>query len=136
MGCYFSLLAYRDVSLEQCLFLSPVLNMERIINNMMRWFNISEERLKEEKEIKTPTGQTLYWDYCCYVKSHPIDTWDKPTAILYGSNDNICEFDVVCEFVTIYHCKLQVLEHGEHYFHTEEQLQYFRQWLEDNILPV
>ncbi|AOY77852.1 hypothetical protein CLFO_28710 [Clostridium formicaceticum] len=95
MGCYFSLLAYRDVSLEQCLFLSPVLNMERIIDNMMRWFNISEERLKEEKEIKTPVGQTLYWDYYCYVKSHPIDTWDKSTTILYGSDDNICEFNKV-----------------------------------------
>lgn len=136
MGCYFSLLAYRDVSLEQCLFLSPVLNMERIIDNMMRWFNISEERLKEEKEIKTPIGQTLYWDYYCYVKSHPIDTWNKPTAILYGSNDNICEFNVVSEFAKYHHCKLHVLEHGEHYFNTEEQLQYFRQWLEDNILTV
>jgi len=134
MGAYFSLLAYRDFPLGQCLFLSPVLNMERIINNMMTWFNISEERLKEEKEIETPIGQTLYWDYYCYVNSHPIDTWDKPTAILYGSEDNICEFDVVSEFVGCYHCKLQVLERGEHYFHTNEQLQYFTQWLRDNIL--
>jgi hypothetical protein len=135
MGSYFSLLAYRDLPLKQCLFLSPVLNMERIINNMMAWFNISEDRLKAEKVIETPIGQTLYWDYYCYVKSHPIDTWDKPTAILYGSDDNLSEFNVISEFVQRHHCKLHVLEHGEHFFHTDEQLQYFRQWLRDNIFP-
>ena len=134
MGSYFSLLAYRDLPLQQCLFLSPVLSMERIINNMMLWFNVSEERLKIEKEIETPIGQTLYWDYYCYVKSHPIDNWNKPTAILYGSDDNLSEFNVVSEFVKRYHCKLQVLEHGEHYFHTDEQLHYYRQWLKGNIL--
>lgn len=59
IGSYFSLLAYRDLPLEQYLFLSPILNMERIINNMMAWFDISEGRLEAEKEIKTPIGQTL-----------------------------------------------------------------------------
>lgn len=135
VGSYFSLLAYRDLPLEQCLFLSPVLNMERIISNMMAWFNVSEDRLKAEKEIETPIGQTLYWDYYCYVKSHPINTWNKPTAILYGSDDNISQFDVVMDFAKSYHCKLQVLERGEHYFHTEEQLQFFRLWL-DNIFTL
>ncbi|HEX3011905.1 MAG TPA: alpha/beta hydrolase, partial [Syntrophomonadaceae bacterium] len=77
MGAYFSLLAYRDLPLEQCLFLSPVLNMERIINNMMKWFNVSEDKLKADQEVETPIGQTLYWDYYCYVKSHPVDTWSK-----------------------------------------------------------
>ncbi|WP_036938429.1 alpha/beta hydrolase [Pseudobacteroides cellulosolvens] len=133
MGAYFSLLAYRDLPLEHCLFLSPILNMERIINNMMTWFNVSEEKLKAEEEIETPIGQTLYWDYYCYVKSHPIENWDKPTAILYGSDDNLTEVNVIYEFVKRYNCKLNVLEQGEHYFHTDEQLLYFRQWLKDNI---
>lgn len=136
MGAYFSLLTYKDLSLEQSLFLSPVLNMERIINNMMLWFNVSEDRLKIEKEIETPIGQTLYWDYYCYVKSNPINKWDKPTEILYGSDDNLSEFDVVSDFVERYDSKLQVLENGEHYFHTDEQLQYFRQWLRDTIFQV
>lgn len=100
---------------------------------MMTWFNVSEDRLKAEQEIETPIGQKLYWDYYCYVKSHPIDKWNQTTAILYGSNDNLCEFDVVSEFAKRYHCKLNVLKDGEHYFHTDEQLDYFRQWLKDNI---
>ncbi|AKA70917.1 alpha/beta hydrolase [Clostridium scatologenes] len=128
MGAYFSLLSYKEDSLKQSLFLSPVVNMERIINNMMTWFNVNENRLKEEKEISTPIGQKLYWDYYCYVKEHPIVNWNKETSILYGSEDDICEFDVVSYFAKVFHCDLQVMEHGEHYFHTEGQLQYFRQW--------
>nr|WP_092069304.1 alpha/beta fold hydrolase [Dendrosporobacter quercicolus]NSL47426.1 alpha/beta hydrolase [Dendrosporobacter quercicolus DSM 1736]SDL88921.1 hypothetical protein SAMN04488502_1011100 [Dendrosporobacter quercicolus] len=134
MGAYFSLLAYNKLPLEKCLFLSPVLNMERIIRNIMTWFNISEIRLKEEKEVPTPIGQTLYWDYYCYVKAHPINDWSSPTAILYGSNDSLCEFEVLSAFVSRFHCELKVLEHGEHYFHTKEQLQVFRAWLKEHFL--
>jgi esterase/lipase len=129
MGAYFSLLAYKNNSLNQSLFLSPVVNMERIINNMMTWCNISENMLKEEKEIKTTIGHTLYWDYYCYVKEHPIDEWNSSTSILYGSSDNLCEFEVISKFAKYFNCDLEVMENGEHYFHTEEQLQFFRQWL-------
>ncbi|MBU3186836.1 alpha/beta hydrolase [Clostridium estertheticum] len=133
MGAYFSLLAYSQDQLKQCLFLSPVVNMERIINNMMTWFSVSENRLKTEKEVSTPIGQTLYWDYYCYVKEHPIVAWNNPTSILYGSEDNLCEFDVVAAFAKRFNFELQVMKQGEHYFHTEEQLQLFRQWLKKHI---
>ena len=133
MGAYFSLLAYRNEPLKQCLFLSPVVDMERIIDNMMTWFSVSEDRLKIEKEISTPIGQTLYWDYYCYVKEHPIAIWNNPTSILYGAEDNLCELDVVSAFVKRFDCEFQVMERGEHYFHTEEQLQFFRQWLKNRL---
>jgi len=134
MGAYFSLLAYKHEPLKQCLFLSPVVNMERIIDNMMIWCSISENRLKTEKEIPTPIGKTLYWDYYCYVKEHPIVDWNNSTSILYGSEDNLCEFDVVSRFAKRFNCDLQVMDHGEHYFHTKEQLQFFKRWLKKNIV--
>lgn len=133
MGAYFSLLAYKDDDLSQCLFLSPVVDMERIINNMMSWFSISAAQLQAEKEIATPIGQVLYWDYYCYVKEHPINSWNKPTAILYGSDDDLCEFDTVSNFAQQFNCELTVMEHGEHYFHTEEQLAFFSRWIENHI---
>ena len=133
MGAYFSLLAYRELPLSQCLLLSPVVNMERIIDNMMKWFEVSEERLEKEKEIATPIGQTLYWDYYSYVKDHPVNTWDKQTSILYGSKDEICAFDDINDFTQKFHCDLTVMEGGEHYFHTEEQLSCYRKWLSGKI---
>lgn len=133
LGAYFSLVAYQEISFERCLFLSPILDMERLIQNMMKWFNVSEELLKEKQEIPTPMQETLFWSYYTYVREHPIIKWENPTYILYGSNDNVTERHVVDSFVTKFHCHLEVLENGEHYFHTPEQIEALDRWLDCNI---
>jgi hypothetical protein len=103
MGAYFSLLAYHDLTLRQSLFLSPVVNMERVIANMMRAFGVSEERLRAEKIIPLPVGQTLDWDYYRYVRANPVCfEWKSPTAILYGSADNVSEWEEISAFATRY----------------------------------
>jgi alpha-beta hydrolase superfamily lysophospholipase len=133
LGVYFSLLALKDMPLKKCLFLSPILDMEHLIKNMMKWFGVSEETLKEKKEIPTPMGETLNWDYYCYAKNNPIVRWDFPTAILYGSEDNLTEREVVEDFAKRFACDLTVLDGGEHWFHTEKQISFLEKWLDDNI---
>ena len=133
MGAYFSLLSYGSEDIKKCMFLSPVVNMECIINNMMTWFNVSEEMLKIKQKIELPIGETLYWDYYCYVKEHPINICNKDTSILYGLKDNLCEFYIISDFAKKFNCDLQVAENGEHYFHTKEQLQSFKQWVKTRI---
>ena len=134
MGAYFSLLAYKDEDINSCLFLSPVVNMKIIIDNMMLWSNTTEEKLKTKQEINTEFGQTLYWDYYKYVKENPIVNWNKETFILYGSKDNMQEQSIIQEFSDKFNCKLSILEKGEHYFHTEEQLNYYKKWLDKAII--
>ena len=133
LGAYFSLLAYNEYPLKNCLFLSPILDMERLIRNMMKWADVNEEILNEKRKILTPAGETLDWEYYSYVKEHPIHQWDAPTAILYGSEDHLTERDVVKSFVERFHGDLTVLQDSEHYFHTEKQLDFFRQWLGEHI---
>ena len=133
LGAYFSLLAFHNEPLEKALFLSPVVNMERMLSNMMFWFNITEEQLKSEQCISTPIGQMLYWDYYCYVKEHPIKKWNIPTYILYGKKDDVCEYDTIKSFQNQFECHLQVLQNCEHYFHTPEQLSLYETWLKENI---
>lgn len=133
MGAYFSLVAYREEALQQALFLSPVVSMERIIENMMMWFQVTPEKLKEQQEIPTPIGQTLYWDYYCYVKEHPITKWDCPTSILYGEKDDLSELAYVSRFVENFGAGLEVVQQGEHYFHTPEQLASYQRWLQESI---
>lgn len=134
MGAYFSLLAYPDTNLKKALFLSPVVDMERIILNMMNWFQVTPDRLQEEKTIPTPTGQNLYWDYYCYVRDHPIERWDVDTHILYGGRDNLVEFDTISQFTEKYRCSLEIMKTGEHYFHTDEELQMASRWLHNNMV--
>ena len=133
MGAYFSLLEYNKEPLGQALFLSPVVDMKRIIQNMMLWFGVTEERLKQEQQIETPIGQTLFWDYYRFVLDHPIENWNCATSILCGTNDNLCERDTIDAFVKKFGCKLEVLQAGEHYFHTPEQLEYYSAWLGKNM---
>ncbi|KKG17059.1 hypothetical protein EO98_18485 [Methanosarcina sp. 2.H.T.1A.6] len=60
--------------------------------------------------------------------------WKVPTAILYGSDDNLSEWEEISAFAARYQATVKVLEHGEHYFHTEEQLQMFDIWTDENLL--
>ena len=133
MGAYFSLLTYKDEDIRNSLFLSPVVNMRIIIDNMMLWSNTTEEDLKAKQEIKTDFGQTLYWDYYKYVKENPIVEWNKETYILYGNKDNMQEQNMIEDFSNKFNCELSILENGEHYFHTKEQLNYYKKWLDKAI---
>ena len=133
IGAYFSLLAYKDEDLKQCLFLSPVVNMKIIIENMMLWSNTTEKELNEKQEIKTDFGQTLYWDYYLYVKENPVTNWNKKTYILYGNKDNMQNENIIEDFSNEFNCDLTILKNGEHYFYTEEQLNFYNDWLDKII---
>jgi pimeloyl-ACP methyl ester carboxylesterase len=133
MGAYFSLLTYADEAFQQCLFLSPVVEMLHIIQNMMHWAQVSEEKLKQEREIPTAFGPTLYWDYYQTVKASPITRWNQPTSILYGERDELCAKEDVTSFAERFHCNLQIVGNAEHYFHTEEELSVYRDCLKRHL---
>ena len=52
---------------------------------------------------------------------------------MYGAKDELCEFETINHFVEKFRCGLEVMDAGEHYFHTEEQLDVFRHWLRKHI---
>ena len=83
IGAYFTMLALGDQAPDRALFVSPVLDMERLILDMMSWAGVSEQALREQGEIPTNFGETLSWKYLCYVREHPI-AWQVPTEILYA----------------------------------------------------
>lgn len=133
LGAYLSLRAYPKAGLKRALFLSPLVDMERMIQNMMTWFQVSEQRLQQEREIPTPMGQVLDWAEFCDVKANPIADWPTPTAILYGEKDELCQRDTIDSFLNRFGGILQVLEGSEHFFHRPEQLAAFQQWLERQL---
>ena len=133
IGAYFSLLAFKNIHFDKCLFVSPVLDMERLIQNMMSWADVTNEELKTKKEIETSFGETLSWDYYQFVKNNPVDFWESETFILYGENDNLTEKSVLDSFQKRFNCFVRILENGEHYFHTQEQLLFLTNWVEEVI---
>lgn len=128
IGAYFAMLSLQKCDIERALFISPVLDMEQLILDMMGWANVSEKDLCEKGEIPTNFGETLSWKYLCFVRNNPI-IWRIPTRILYGSNDNLTSRETVDRFMEKHNAKLTVMENGEHWFHTDEQLSYLNEWM-------
>ena len=128
IGAYFSMLAFAGATIEKALFVSPIVDMERLICDMMQWAKVTPEQLCEKGEITTEFGQTISWRYLCWVRQHPLDGWQIPTAILYAGQDTMTSRDTVTTFAQKHHAELTVYEPGEHWFHTPAQLDAMQTW--------
>ena len=121
------MLALQTEKIGKALFVSPIVDMENLIENMMQWANVTEEELQSQGEIATNFGETLSWKYLCWVRKHKI-VWNVPTEILYAEKDNLTPREVIDSFVATTGGKLTVMKNGEHWFHTEEQLRFLHDW--------
>ncbi len=135
IGAWFSMLAFGDTPLEQCLFVSPVLDMAALIRRMMAWAGVTEAELEARGTIPTDFGETLSWAYYQYAMSHPIARWDSPTAILYAGQDHLTRRQEAEAFASRFRCGLTVMEEGEHWFHTPEQLDFLARWTDAQTTP-
>ena len=128
IGAYFSMCALAQKPISRAYFISPVVNMERLICDMMLWANVTEDELKECGEISTRFGEVLSWKYLCYSRKHPIK-WNIPTCILYGGRDNLTSMQTISDFSKQIGAQLTVMEDGEHWFHTNEQMLFLYNWI-------
>lgn len=128
IGAYFAMNALQGRLIEKALFISPIVNMEKLISDMMLWANVSESQLFEKGEIETSFGETLSWEYLQYVRNNPIE-WNVTTEVLYAGKDNLTSRDTVEAFCKATRSALTVMDEGEHWFHTDSQLEFLDNWL-------
>jgi len=128
IGAYFAMNALSDKKLERAFFISPIVNMEKLITDIMLWTNVTEQELKDKQEIETSFGETLSWKYLCYVRENPV-VWNTVTDILYAGNDNLTSLETITKFAKETNSSLKIMEDGEHWFHTKEQLAFLDNWL-------
>lgn len=128
IGAYLAMQTLQNCEIEKALFISPVLDMERLILDMMSWANVSEQELCEKGEIPTDFGETLSWRFLCFVRENPI-IWRTTTEILYAEKDNLTSRKTVDLFVGRHNVHLTVMKDGEHWFHTGEQLAFLDAWM-------
>ena len=132
IGAFFSLSSLDETLVDEAYFISPVVDMEKLIGNMMQWANVTEQELAEKLEIPTQFGETLSWKYLCYVREHPI-VWHVPTHILYGDWDHLTSLDTISAFAERIGATLTIMPGGEHWFHTEEQMRFLDDWLPEEL---
>lgn len=128
IGAFFAMNSLSEKQIERAYFISPVVNMERLIGDMVQWANVTEEELRKKKEIETSFGETLSWKYLSYVRENPV-TWSISTHILYGEKDHLSSYEAISEFAKQNNATLTVMRNGEHWFHTEEEMQFLDNWI-------
>ena len=111
IGSWFSLLALQGKKVERALFVSPLLDMKKFI----------EEQPAREN------------DYYEWVIKNPITRWNAPTFILRPEVDMIVSEAVGRDFIAQHHCQATIMPSGEHWFHTPEQLAFLKTWKTNEI---
>ena len=130
IGAYFTMLSLTNKNIEKAFFISPIVDMEKLITDMMVSENITEEELYKKKEIKTSFGEILSWKYLTFVRKNPIE-WNVLTYILYGEKDNMTSYETILNFTNKSKANLTIMRDGEHWFHTDEQIEFLNNWIKD-----
>ena len=115
--------------------ISPILNMERLILDMMQWANVTEDELCKKGQIPTEFGETLSWDFLNFVRQNPIK-WDIPTEILYAKKDDLTSRETIDAFLVNHNANLTVMNDGELWFHTDEQIEFLDSWMKKAIEQI
>ena len=130
IGAYFTMLSLTNKNIEKVFFISPIVDMEKLITDMMVSENITEEELYKKKEIKTSFGEILSWDYLTFARKNPIE-WNIPTYILYGEKDDLTSYETILNFANKTKANLTIMKGGEHWFHTDEQIEFLNNWIKN-----
>lgn len=128
IGAYFTMNSLQGKIIDRAFFISPIVNLEKLITDMMMWSNVSESELYQKGNIETNFGETLSWEYLQYVRNNPIK-WTIPTEILYGGKDHLVSRETIQIFAEVNNAHLIVMENGEHWFHTDEQMLFLDKWI-------
>ena len=132
IGAWLAMQALRAEKLEKALFVSPVVDMEKLILALMQQAGVTEEQLRAAGEIPTDFGETLSWPYLCWVREHPLH-WHGRTQVLYGDGDAMTSRTMIERFRQESGAHLTIMEGGEHWFHTPVQMAVLQTWEETNV---
>ena len=128
IGAFFGMHALQGMEIKRAYFISPIVNMQNLIEKMMSQARVSEDELRDRGELDTGSGEKLSWKYLCYAREHPI-CWTAPTHILYGEKDDLTSLETICEFANQAQATLTVMKNGEHWFHTAQQMRFLDDWI-------
>ena len=133
IGAFYAYEYLSDFNIKQAFFISPVASMVQIIVNTMMTKGISRHKLEEEKFIKIDDDITLSYDFYKSLENHR-DNWNVQTEILYGSRDELVYPENILDFLESHpRSRLTIKRGTNHYFHTDEDRAFIKQWILQTI---
>ena len=89
IGAFFGISSLDETLVDRAYLISPIVDMEKLICNMMQWSGVTEQELA------------------------------------------LISIETVSAFAKQHHAGLTVMPGGEHWFHTEEQMQFLDHWIRE-----
>ena len=134
IGAFYTYEYLYDFNIKQAFFISPIANMFQIIFNLMINNGITRERLREERFIKIDRDTTLSYEFYQYLSDNLHNSnYKVPTEILYGSKDELVYIEDINNFVMDHDARLTIKKGSKHYFHTDEEKEFIKNWILRNI---
>ena len=133
LGAFYAYEYLSEFNIKKAFFISPIASMFQSIVDIMTAHKIKDIDLEKKKIIKVDKETTLSYDFYQHVANED-DKWAVPTEILYGAFDDVVYFSTMMDFLEKHPlAKLTVKEGSEHYFHTDEEKEFIKEWILRNI---
>lgn len=129
IGAFYACEYLSDFNIKRAFFISPIVSMFQNIVDLMTMYGIKDKTLKRKKIIELEDGNTLSFDFYQHV-SNDEDHWSVPTDILYGAYDEVVYTGSMLEFLENHPlARLTVKSESEHYFQSEEEKEFIKDWM-------
>lgn len=133
IGAFYAYEYLSGFDIKQAFFISPIADMFKIVFDLMMQYHITRKELAEKKIIELDNGQTLSHDFYNHVSNYK-DNWKIPTDILYGEHDEIMYIENIADFLVSHpKAKLTIKQGAAHYFHTEEEKEFIKDWILNSL---
>ena len=133
IGAFYACEYLSDFKINKAFFISPIVSMFQQIIDLMAMYDIKDKDLQKKKFITVDDGTVLSYDFYQHVSTDE-DHWDVPTEILYGAFDEVVYTGSMMEFLENHpRAKLTVKSESEHYFESDEEKEFIKQWIKNNL---
>lgn len=123
MGAYLAMNLLDGRDFLKTFFISPLIDPYKVCLRFMKATGITEDIIKEKKEIRLINGD-IFTPRCIeYYKNKNVN-WTSNAVVIYGTKDCYIDEETVVDFVEKNKIKLYSLKGGEHWFHTKEQMDF------------
>lgn len=131
IGAFYTYEYLSDYNLKHAFFISPIASMSKIIYDYIFTGKVSKDELKEKGFVTADDGTVLSYEfYQKYSKNDYNGNWDVTTDILYGSNDELVYIENIADYLEAHpFSKLTIKKGAEHWFHTDEEKAFIKDWI-------
>ena len=129
IGAYFSLCDTPPGTFERAWMVSPLLDLEYYIRDIMAEYSVTDEQLEAQTVIDTPRG-VLERSYLRFVEEHPARL-NAPSWMIRGDQDEMVPLSALSRFVGAPGVELVQVEGGQHFLGQPPHLDTVVAWFEE-----